>query len=86
MREKKARPEFASGVLLWGVFFCFVVSLFIVAFLDVVINFHLVAEDFGESFYVVGTPSAVYFAVFAKVGFHKVERTVDTYQGVAVWA
>ena len=50
--------------------FSFIVFLFFVPFLNVIIYFHLVAENFGKSFYIVSTPGAIYFAVFTKIGFH----------------
>ena len=45
--------------------------------------FHLVAENFCESFHIVGTPCLVDFSVFSEIGFHQVERGVDANEGIA---
>ena len=48
------------------------------------VNFHLVTQDFGESFYVISCPCLVYFSIFPEIGFHEIEVAFDTYQDIAV--
>ena len=41
--------------------------------LIVVVDLHLVAEDLGEAFHVVGSPGLVDLALLTEVGLHEVE-------------